>query len=571
MAQYHRDVDGGPVDAPRRAARANTALTRILAAYASFSVAAFGIWIAMLVYGDAVYGAAGATAMVLAQLLPSVVLAPYAGALADRIAPGRVLRSGYLAQAVLFGAMGANIALGGPPPVIYLLAAGATVALDVARPAQAALFPEVARSASELTTANVVSGWIDGGAYLAGPAIAGLAIALGGVGSALAVAAVADLAAALLVWSGGRAATRHEEVARDGDGRSVLDTLCATFSEPATRLLLVLTGFYYLMIGALDVLCVLLAVSTFHLGRGAAGYLNAAIGAGATLAGVATFALAGHPRLVRLSVTSLLAAVVALALLAAFPSVGAAVVLFVVIGCSGTVFLTVSRTLLQRVAPADATGATFAAIEAVTSLGLAAGAVVVQAGIAAGGVRAAIVAPAAVGVVVIALGWWRLRTAEHTATVPQVEIRLLRQIPLFSPLATPVLEDLARRLEPVAIPAGTTVVAEGDVGDRYYAIADGQLLVTRGGTMLRTLGRGSGFGEIALLRRSPRTATVTAGTDALLYGLDQEAFLGVLTGQVRSRAAAQRVIVSYNDPALAGDRVPDGDGDARPAGALEPT
>ena len=79
--------------------------------------------------------------------------------------------------------------------------------------------------------------------------------------------------------------------------------------------------------------------------------------------------------------------------------------------------------------------------------------------------------------------------------MPVVELSLLRSLPLFAPLGPPQLESLARELESVEVPAGEDVVREGEPGDRFYAIADGELEVTHDGRHLATLRRGDGFGE----------------------------------------------------------------------------
>ena len=113
---------------------------------------------------------------------------------------------------------------------------------------------------------------------------------------------------------------------------------------------------------------------------------------------------------------------------------------------------------------------------------------------------------------------------------------------MFAPLGAPELEALARSLEPVEAPAGAAVVREGDPGDRFYAVADGELEVTQAGLPVRTLERGDVFGEIALLRDVPRTATVTPIADSRLYALEKDTFLAAVTGHPQSSRAAGALV-----------------------------
>ena len=187
----------------------------------------------------------------------------------------------------------------------------------------------------------------------------------------------------------------------------------------------------------------------------------------------------------------------------------------------------------------------FSILESLMDFGLVTGVIVVRVALAIGGIRAALVAPAVCAIALIAVLWRRLRSIDESATIPQVEIQLLRSIPMFAALPAPSLEGVARQLLPVAVPGGTVVIRQGDRGDLYYAVADGELTVSREGKVVQRLAHGDGFGEIALIRDVPRQATVTAVNDSLLYSLEKESFLETITGQVSAFSAARTVITRH--------------------------
>jgi CRP-like cAMP-binding protein len=141
--------------------------------------------------------------------------------------------------------------------------------------------------------------------------------------------------------------------------------------------------------------------------------------------------------------------------------------------------------------------------------------------------------------------WRQIQKVDAAATIPQVEIQLLRAISIFAALPAPSLEGVARDLEPFEVSQGTVVIKEGERGDCYYAIADGELAVTLDNQFLRTVSRGDGFGEIALIRDVPRSATVTAATDASLYTLDRERFIQAITGHATTISTVERVISKH--------------------------
>jgi len=553
-----------------RAAFGNPALRRVGFAYALFGTAEFGIWIALLVFAYRHGGSTASVLMVLIQLIPCIALSPFLGAIADRKRPSRVLRVGYGFQAVSMAGVATAIGLGVPAVVVFVLAPLTALTLTITRPPQAALLPAIVRSPDELTAANVMSGWTEGAAALVGPAVVGILIAWRG--PALAVGAMAGMALIswLLVTSvTGPAAAIPPSVVPDeagndeGGNRSVFDAirragraltsirsgvrsnLEVTVRNPQLRILLTLHTFYFVLIGALDLLCVILALTLLHMGSGGPGFLNAALGGGALVAGFVTAFLVGRRHLIRTLTISLSVAVVALALIDAIPRVAPAILLIGTVGLAGAVFDITGRTLLQRSAPSDAIAGSFSILEALMDLGLALGVVLVRVAIAIGGLKAALITPAVVALVLIAGLWRKLQRIDAMATVPQVEIQLLRSIPIFAALPAPSIEGVARELQSVTVSPGTVVIKEGERGDRYYVVADGEMAISRDGRLLQTVSRGDGFGEIALIHDVPRQASVTAVTDACLYALHKELFVQTVTGHVVAASVVGTIISGH--------------------------
>jgi CRP-like cAMP-binding protein len=140
--------------------------------------------------------------------------------------------------------------------------------------------------------------------------------------------------------------------------------------------------------------------------------------------------------------------------------------------------------------------------------------------------------------------------------VPVVAMSLLRRIPEFAPLPPLALEAVAREAAELRVDAGEIIIREGARGDRFFAVADGRFDVTIAGAFVRTLGRGHGFGEIALLADVPRTATLIARDDGMLLAIEREAFLVAVTGNEPSRTAAWRAIQSLELTAELRESIP---------------
>ena len=135
----------------------------------------------------------------------------------------------------------------------------------------------------------------------------------------------------------------------------------------------------------------------------------------------------------------------------------------------------------------------------------------------------------------------RLRRLDATVLAPPGLV-LLNKVPLLAVLPPVVHERLALALIPSTVPAGATVIEQGDPGDRFWIIERGSAAVSIDGEHIRNLGPGDSFGEIALLRDVPRTATVRAVEDLALQGIERADFLAAVTGHGESNELAESVV-----------------------------
>jgi hypothetical protein len=519
----------------------NRDLRRVELAFATFNVAEWSTWLAMLVYAYAHGGVTTAGVLATAMLVPAAVSAPPLAALGERHPPGRVLVAGYLAQAASCAVVAAAMLTGAPRLVVYVLLVLPSVAFTVTRPTQSAFAPGLARLPEELAATNVVSSWIEGVSTLGGPLLVGVVLTVSTPGVLFAVGAAICAVAALLVLPARDAMAAPVRGGEDAafESPSFGSSVEFVHREPNARTLVLLLGSEAVAIGALDILYVELARGVLHLGGNWAGYLNAAFGFGSVLAIGLTARLVGHPRLALPLVLSLAGWTVGLFGLAATPALALSLLFIATAGGARSIFDVTARTLLQRVARPDLLARVLGLLEGLEMAGLAIGSLLATALFALGG---AAVAFAGVGVLLplVALSAGRrLLDIDRYATAPVVEVPLLRSVPMLSLLPPPTLESLARALIPDDVPAGVEVVTQGDEGDRFYVIADGEAEVIVDETMVSTLHRGDGFGEIALMYDVPRTATVRTRTDVRLYALERDDFLVALTGHLPAQTLAQ--------------------------------
>ncbi len=503
------------------------------------------LWAFTVVLAIAAYRAGGTGAVtlaVVARVLPGALAGPFTALLADRHSRRAVLLQLTAAATAVLALLTLLTALDGPFALVLTLAAAFSILTSGQQPAQVALLPSLARSPRQLAIANSARQGFGNAAYCIG-ALAGGAAAAGlsvAAGFALAVAASAVAAVALLLLEPDpRPAHR---AARD-DARVAAELLLGlreVRAEPALRESAGVLAAIGLIYGVLDVLMVVVAVQFVGLGTGGVGILNSAWGAGGLIGGFAVLTLLARGRFAAALDASAALIAVPLAVIAVAANPFVAVLGFAVLGLGYAVAETAGQTLVQRLASDESLARAFAVAETGSQLAVALGSILAPVLIALLGIRGALVATALVLPAVVIARWRALELLDAQATVPERELEVLRSLDLFAPLPLATVETLAIRSLPRVVFADEQILLPGDIGSRFYVIADGAVEV-QAGSVVRRLGPGDYFGEIALLHDVKRTAAVVAMKDGLLYVLGRDDFMRAVTGHLRSTQAAQTV------------------------------
>ena len=541
------------VGVARQAGQALRAFARVFAnpALRALQLAGIGSTLGAWAYGVAIsvyaYHAGGAKAVGLicfARWAAAGALAPWVGLLVDRRSRRSIMVASDTARVAVVAGMAALTALDQPAIIVYVLAVSSTVLATAFPPAQGALLPSLVQSPEELTAANVVMSTVASVGMFAGPALGGLVLAVAGPSAVFVVTACTLAWSALCVLR----IPADERPSLPAEGHRAFSGMLGGFravtKQRGLRIIVGLIGAQTFVAGAVTVLLVVVALRSLHAGNAGVGWLNAAFGVGCLLGVPTVAALAGRKRLAGDFGIGILLWGLPLALVPAWSSIGFVIVLFALTGIGNTLVDVAGATMLQRAADEAVLGRVFAVLESIIMLSLALGALVAPVLVSTLGVKAALIAIGAVLPALLVLTWRGLRAIDAASNIASQPLELLLRIPIFAGLPPPVLERLASAAQRVSVPAMTGVFAQGDRGDRFYAIASGRAVVETDGVEMRELGPGDFFGEIALLRDVPRTATVRALEELELYALERDEFIGAVTGHAPSREAADRVIAA---------------------------
>ena len=503
-------------------------------------------WAFTVALGIVAYNDGGALALGLVGLLrmvPSALLAPLLSSFADRGRRERVLVVVSTLRGVATAVAALTLAMAGPVLVVYALAVLSTIAATLFRPAHSALLPTLCRTGHELASANVVRGFLDSVATLVGPLLAAVLLAFTDVSIVFAVAAAASFWAALLLLR-----VRYDAPPRPAASRrphlvrEAVEGIRAVTQSRDLQLILGLAAAQSLTRGALTVFSVIVAIELLGTGDPGVGALMASVGVGAVVGSLGASFLVRTGRLGVWFALGVGLWGLPIALIGVFPQGAAALFLLAFVGVGNALIDVAGFTLIARLAPDAVLGRVFGALESLVAVSIGLGSILASTLVGWFGIEAALVS---IGLVcpILAMGaWWRLRRLDRSVDLLDLDVGLLQQVPMFNPLPLPAIELLARGLETVMVPAGQAVFTEGDIGDRYYVIESGEADVVGGGRIVATLGPGEGFGEVALLRRTRRTATVLARSPLQLRALGSERFISVVLGYTPSSQAATAAV-----------------------------
>jgi MFS family permease len=520
----------------------------LLRAQLSFGAAftaewSFTVAISLVAFAD---GGAVAVGLVgLLRLLPAALLAPVIAAYADRVPRERLLFASSAVRGVATLAAAPVLVAGGPVVVVYALAVVSTIAFTPYRASHSALMPSLCRTPDELTSVNVVRGALDS-----------LSVILGGLLAALLVA-VWD-ASAVFVFAGGCALIsaglvvrlNYEHIPLPAARRrhlwsEIRDGLDAVASNAGAR---IVVGFVVLQAairGAFTVFVVVVAIDLLDRDQSSVGVLQGAVGIGALAGSIACTLLVGSRAMTRWLGVAIVLWGVPIAVIGLLPYYIVALLAAGVIGIGNAMVDVTAFTLIARMVPNAVLARVFGVLESLGAFAVGIGSVVAPLLIELLGTRGALLTIGAVAPVVCLLWWRRLSAIDRSVAVRTDDIMLLRQVPMLRPLPVPVIEQLAHGLHRTELRPGEAVFEAGNTGDTFYVVAGGTVSVLDGDQVVRTMGQGQGFGEIALLGNTTRTMTVRAVDHVQLYGISSGDFLPAVTGIREARSAADAATSAY--------------------------
>ena len=462
--------------------------------------------------------------LTLTRLLPYALLVPVAGAITDRVDRKKAMVAANVGRAVVM--LGLLVVHSQATlPLAFPLVFMAALLSSVFRPALLASVPSVVTE-DQLVSANSVMGQIDMSAFGAGPALAGFTLVFSTIQTVLVTSSVGLLLAAGAVAVAG--IPRQESTAAREDRLAyTLGGLRFLKSDSDRALLAIALSWAGLTLfgGAYWALSVVLASQVFHLGTQGIGLLNAAYAVGGLLGGFLIGPLVSRRSAILVFAVGAGASSIAEILFGLSPAGALPFAFWFLTGFADAFAKITAITIIQATTPRRLLGRVFGAFESIIIWSMLIGALIVSPAVSSLGARTACAVIALLGLVVLAGSIPILIRAERV-----IDMRVfLLQVPVLNQLSIELLDTVVQRLELDRFAPGHVIIQEGDISDRMYLIRGGtvevvQQPVGRDEVSLSTLSRGDYFGETALLRDVPRTATCRAVDTVELYSLGRSDF-----------------------------------------------
>jgi len=513
-------------------------LRRILGALIGFTVAEMANFIAILIYAYQQGGSSAVGVVAFLQLGPAALFAPVGATLGDRFRREVMLALAYAIFAVSSASVAIALYAGWPVGVVYGLAAVNATVLTLVRPFHESLLPALARSTEQLTAGYVAGGTIENTGLVVGPLVAGLIAGLWGPGAVFVVTTLLLGSGVFLVR---RVQTKTAAVAAGQRALQMTREGLAAFRESGPRVILLLLTSVVFLVGVLDVAIIVLAFEVFGSDDAGVAWLNAAVGLGAAIGSILAVLLIGKSRLRPSMRRGLLITGLSVAVIPLVGQQAGAVAALAVVGGGMTLVDVSGRIMMQRVMPLGGLSRAFGVLEGASMAAEAVGSVVGAFLIGWVDLEWALVATGLFVPIIFLVNRRALVRADVGVVVPVEYLHLLRSLPMFGALGPAELERLARMLEAESVGPGTPVVIQGDAGEHFYLIQDGAARIIRDGRAVASLETGDFFGEIALLRDIPRTATVEAVGNLDLLVLERGPFLDAIRSSACQIEAAETV------------------------------
>lgn len=290
--------------------------------------------------------------------------------------------------------------------------------------------------------------------------------------------------------------------------------------------------------GCLNVLIVVAAFRVLRDGAGSVGYMTAAIGVGGLAGALRAMTLRGH-RLASPFALSLVSWGLPIALIAPDPKLIFALALLAVVGFANSIEDVAGFTLLQRSIPDEALNSVLGVFWGLAMGAVALGSLAAPSLVSAVGPRLAFLFVGLLLPLVTFAAYRSIAKLDLMAASDQ-PLAMIESVAMFTPLSLAAKERLAAKLIPISVDAGACITRVGEVGDRFYIVNSGELNVDVDAHS-KLIHAGDFFGEVALVRDIPRTATVTASTNSELYGLQRADFLADVTGHRATQRLANAV------------------------------